>query len=119
VNRIIGLQARPCSAEAVTGKATATLSSDRPTPQTCTCSPDEPEYVGFSSELATAAVNDLPTRPADDLDRAAKFVLEKNRELVLRAARRWAVNKSTRQDGGACCLEHLERAASCNQLADR
>lgn len=28
-------------------------------------------------ELAKAAVNDLLTRPADDFDRAAKFVLEK------------------------------------------
>ena len=36
------------------------------------------------SELARAAVNDLLTRPADDFDRAAKFVLEKNRELYRR-----------------------------------
>ena len=36
------------------------------------------------SELAKAAVNDLLTRPADDFDRAAKFVLEKNRELYRR-----------------------------------
>jgi len=35
-------------------------------------------------ELATAAVNDLLTRPADDFDRAAKVVLEKNRELYRR-----------------------------------
>ncbi|MEO1998915.1 MAG: CopG family transcriptional regulator [Planctomycetaceae bacterium] len=35
-------------------------------------------------ELARAAVNDLLTRPADDFDRAAKFVLEKNRELYRR-----------------------------------
>lgn len=35
-------------------------------------------------ELAKAAVNDLLTRPADDFDRAAKFVLEKNRELYRR-----------------------------------
>ena len=31
-----------------------------------------------------AAVNDLLTRPADDFNRAAKFVLEKNRELYRR-----------------------------------
>jgi hypothetical protein len=35
-------------------------------------------------ELAKAAVNDLLTRPADDFDRAAKFVLKKNRELYRR-----------------------------------
>ena len=35
-------------------------------------------------ELAKAAVNDLLTRPADDFDRAAKFVLDKNRELYRR-----------------------------------
>jgi hypothetical protein len=35
-------------------------------------------------ELAKAAVNDLLTRPADDFDRAANFVLEKNRELYRR-----------------------------------
>ena len=35
-------------------------------------------------ELAKAAVNDLLTRPGNDLDRAAKFVLEKNRELYER-----------------------------------
>ena len=35
-------------------------------------------------ELAKAAVNDLLTRPADEFDRAAKFVLEKNRELYRR-----------------------------------
>ena len=35
-------------------------------------------------ELAKAAVNDLLTRPADDFDRAAKFVLEKSRELYRR-----------------------------------
>jgi len=35
-------------------------------------------------ELARAAVNDLLTRPADDFDRAARFVLEKNRELYRR-----------------------------------
>jgi hypothetical protein len=37
-----------------------------------------------ASELAKAAVNDLLTRPADDFDRAAGFVLEKNRELYRR-----------------------------------
>ena len=35
-------------------------------------------------ELSKAAVNDLLTRPADDFNRAAKFVLEKNRELYRR-----------------------------------
>jgi hypothetical protein len=35
-------------------------------------------------ELAKAAVNDLLTRPAEDFDRAATFVLEKNRELYRR-----------------------------------
>lgn len=35
-------------------------------------------------ELAKAAVNDLLTRPADDFDRAARFVLEKNSELYRR-----------------------------------
>ena len=35
-------------------------------------------------ELAKAAVNDLLMRPADDFDRAAKFVLEKNGELYRR-----------------------------------
>ena len=35
-------------------------------------------------ELARAAVNDLLTRPADDFERAAAFVLEKNRELYRR-----------------------------------
>ncbi len=37
-----------------------------------------------AGELAKAAVNDLLTRPADDFDRAAKFVLEKNPELYRR-----------------------------------
>jgi antitoxin FitA len=32
-------------------------------------------------ELAKAAVTDLLSHPADDFDRAAAFVLEKNREL--------------------------------------
>ncbi len=35
-------------------------------------------------ELAAAAINDLLTRPADDFDRAAKLVLEKNAELYRR-----------------------------------
>ena len=35
-------------------------------------------------ELALAAVNDLLARPAEDFDRAAKFVLEKNQELYRR-----------------------------------
>jgi hypothetical protein len=35
-------------------------------------------------ELAKAAITDLLTRPADDFDRAAKLVLEKNRELYRR-----------------------------------
>lgn len=35
-------------------------------------------------ELARAAVNDLLARPADDFTRAAKAVLEKNRELYRR-----------------------------------
>jgi predicted transcriptional regulator len=35
-------------------------------------------------ELTKAAVIDLLTRPADDFDRAAKFVLDKNRELYRR-----------------------------------
>jgi antitoxin FitA len=32
-------------------------------------------------ELAKAAISDLLTRPGDDFERAAKLVLEKNREL--------------------------------------
>jgi len=35
-------------------------------------------------ELAKAAVNDLLSRPADDFERAAQFVLDKNRELYRR-----------------------------------
>ena len=35
-------------------------------------------------DLARAAVNDLLTRPADDFQRAAAFVLDKNRELYRR-----------------------------------
>ena len=37
-----------------------------------------------AQELARAAVNDLLTHPAEDFDRAAEFVLEKNRELYRR-----------------------------------
>lgn len=36
------------------------------------------------AELAKAAINDLVSRPADDFDRAARYVLEKNRELYRR-----------------------------------
>lgn len=35
-------------------------------------------------ELAKAAVNDLLARPADDFDRAARYVLDKNQELYRR-----------------------------------
>ena len=35
-------------------------------------------------DLAKAAVNDLLARPADDFDRAASSVLDKNRELYRR-----------------------------------
>lgn len=35
-------------------------------------------------DLARAAVNDLLSRPADDFERAATRVLEKNRELYRR-----------------------------------
>lgn len=35
-------------------------------------------------ELARAAINDLVSRPLDDFDRAARSVLEKNRELYER-----------------------------------
>lgn len=35
-------------------------------------------------DLAKAAVNDLLARPDDDFDRAAKSVLDKNRELYRR-----------------------------------
>jgi hypothetical protein len=35
-------------------------------------------------DLARAAVNDLLSRPSEDFDRAARFVLEKNRELYRR-----------------------------------
>ena len=35
-------------------------------------------------ELAKAAVDDLLSRPAEDFDRAARLVLEKNRELYRR-----------------------------------
>ena len=37
-----------------------------------------------ASELAKAVVNDLLSRPADDFDRAARLVLDKNRELYRR-----------------------------------
>ncbi len=36
------------------------------------------------SELAKAAINDLVSRPSEDFDRAARHVLEKNRELYRR-----------------------------------
>ena len=35
-------------------------------------------------KLAKAAVNDLLSRPADDFERTAQFVLNKNRELYRR-----------------------------------
>lgn len=35
-------------------------------------------------ELAKAAINDLLSRPDDDFERAARYVLEKNRELYRR-----------------------------------
>jgi predicted transcriptional regulator len=37
-------------------------------------------------ELAKAAINDLVSRPADDFERAVRYVLEKNRELYRRLA---------------------------------
>jgi hypothetical protein len=39
-----------------------------------------------ANELAKAAINDLVSRPADDFDRAARHVLDKNRELYRRLA---------------------------------
>lgn len=36
------------------------------------------------AELAKAAINDLVSRQADDFERAARHVLEKNRELYRR-----------------------------------
>lgn len=36
------------------------------------------------SELAKAAISELVSRPSDDFDRAARHVLEKNRELYRR-----------------------------------
>lgn len=36
------------------------------------------------AELARAAINDLVSRRTDDFERAAQFVLEKNRELYRR-----------------------------------
>jgi hypothetical protein len=38
------------------------------------------------AELAAAAVRDFVTAPAEDFDRAARLVLEKNRELYRRLA---------------------------------
>jgi antitoxin FitA len=35
-------------------------------------------------DLAKAAVNDLLSRPPEDFERAARYVLEKNRELYRR-----------------------------------
>ena len=40
------------------------------------------------AELAKAAINDLVSRSADDFDRAATYVLAKNRELYGRLERR-------------------------------
>ncbi len=37
-------------------------------------------------ELALAAINDLVARPAEDFERAAGYVLTKNRELYQRLA---------------------------------
>lgn len=37
-------------------------------------------------ELALAAINDLVARPAEDFERAAGYVLTKNRELYRRLA---------------------------------
>ncbi len=39
-----------------------------------------------STELAIAAINDLVSRPADDFERAVRYVLDKNRELYQRLA---------------------------------
>lgn len=39
-----------------------------------------------AKELARAAINDLVSRPAEDFDRAAQYVLEKNREPYRRLA---------------------------------
>lgn len=36
------------------------------------------------SELAKAAISDLMSRPSDDFERAARHVLDKNRELYRR-----------------------------------
>ena len=38
------------------------------------------------AELAKAAISDLVSRQSDDFDRAARHVLEKNRELYRRLA---------------------------------
>lgn len=37
-----------------------------------------------ASELAKAAINDFVSRPADDFDRAVRYVLDKNLELYRR-----------------------------------
>jgi len=39
-----------------------------------------------ANELAKAAINDLVSRPADDFERAVRYVLDKNRELYRRLA---------------------------------
>ena len=39
-----------------------------------------------ANELAKAAISDLVSRPADDFDRAVRYVLDKNRELYRRLA---------------------------------
>lgn len=39
-----------------------------------------------ANELAKAAINDLVSRPADDFDRAVRYVLDKNGELYRRLA---------------------------------
>ncbi len=47
----------------------------------------EAERMGIApSELARAAVNDLLSAPADDFQRAAERVLQKNAELYRRLA---------------------------------
>jgi antitoxin FitA len=42
------------------------------------------ELVVNVRELAKAAVNDLLNRPDEEFDRAARYVLDKNRELYRR-----------------------------------
>lgn len=39
-----------------------------------------------AKELAKAAITDFMSRPADDFERAVRYVLEKNRELYRRLA---------------------------------